>query len=779
MPIAEFPADPLNAALLYASLGIRVMPVRGRRPCINSWQNRATTDEARIRSWWQEFPNANVGVLCGAASGIVVVDVDPRNGGDDHLASVWKKLGIKEPSPLVVQTASGGRHFYFRHPGTLVRSRTGKNGIAPGIEIKADAADGSPGQMVVAPPSKAPSKVDNSEATYLWLANCDVSEFTKLLDANPFPVVTGEPQVRAKKAGGKKKGSHDDLPPAEIEPIISGCAWMRHCRDDARDLSEPEWYAMLSILGRCYEGEKAAHQFSAPHPGYDREITQQKYEQAIQASGPRTCEYIAEHFSSVCADCSFGKRTKMRSSPILLGTTFGEADGRFNWTDAGNADRFAAQHRQRICYCPETGKWLFFQKHRWTTDETGQIYAHIIRTIRAFAQESLDAAKFAMKQESKERINAIEVLSRHMLAVSQNRFDQHKDRLVTPAGVVNLRTGMVVEGDPADYLSKSTTVEFKPGARDETWERFLDEATGGDSELREYLQRCAGYSITGSVREEKFFIVYGRAGTGKSTFINAVASVAGEYATTADVETFIRKENPGIRNDLARLVNRRLVITHEIERGKHLAEALVKQITGGDPITARFLHREYFEFVPQLKLWMVTNDLPLVRAGDSGIWRRAVVIPFDQVPARVNENLKNELATQKAKEAILAWLVEGAMLWQRDGLAPPRRILEAVEMYRRSVDPIASWLSECCSITKGHRAPVTLVRRSYEEWCRENSEDPIGQYSFNTMLEERGCFRRTARVQGEVYKVWENLRLLDEAEVTVRAEQQKRLRNIQ
>lgn len=278
------------------------------------------------------------------------------------------------------------------------------------------------------------------------------------------------------------------------------------------------------------------------------------------------------------------------------------------------------------------------------------------------------------------------------------------------------------------------------------WESFLERITGGDAELRTFLQRAVGYSLTGDTREEKLFFAHGPAASGKSTFLESIKAVLGDYATTADFESFLKKKSDaGVRNDIARLAGTRMTIGIEVDEGKRLAEGLLKTLTG--------------EFLPQFKLWLAANDRPRVSASDSGMWRRIVQVPFTEaIPEgerdpRIKLQLKNDPQVQSA---ILAWALEGCRAWQKQGLAIPERVRHYTEEYRAENDRLADFFEERCVFEQRALVRRSELRKAYEEWARENGEWPVAPRTLATALKARGG-RDGAKAGGE--RAWRGVRL--------------------
>ena len=296
------------------------------------------------------------------------------------------------------------------------------------------------------------------------------------------------------------------------------------------------------------------------------------------------------------------------------------------------------------------------------------------------------------------------------------------------------------------------------------YEKFLSKITGNNPKLIEFLQRAAGYSATGDTREEKLFLPHGPTATGKSTFLEAIKATLGEYAQTADFETFLKRRNVGgIRNDIARLDGARLVISIEVDEGKPLAEGLIKTLTGGDTVSARFLYHESFEFVPQFKLWLAANHAPQVSDTDDAIWRRIRRVPFEHtIPEKERDpKIKATLRDPKvAGPAILAWIVQGCLKWQKEGLVVPGIVKQSTEQYRRSQNPLSEFFNQECEFGSDFLVRLSRLRAAYVKWAEENGEDsPLQPRNFNSRLRARECMDKPTKMNGKVERCWHGIRL--------------------
>jgi putative DNA primase/helicase len=447
-----------------------------------------------------------------------------------------------------------------------------------------------------------------------------------------------------------------------------------------------------------------------------------------------------------------------------------------NQTDLGNAKRLVKLFGKDIRYCHLWGQWLVWSGTRWQPDATGEIQRMAKKTALSIYDEVAKGktkddrermAAWGTKSESERAITAMIRLAQSELgiAITPAELDANHYQLNCLNGTVDLLTGKLRKHRRKDLITKLAPVRCERQASNVTWQRVLNDATGGNSELKELLQRAFGYSITSDTSEEVLFLIHGPAATSKSTIVEAIKATLGDYAQTADFETFIKRRNVGApRNDIACLAGSRLVISSEVDEGKQLAEGLVKMLTGGDTITARKLYQESFEFKPSFKLVLVTNHAPKVSADDDAMWRRIRVIPMVcQVPKesrdpKVKAHLTNPTL---AGPAILQWLIEGCLMWQKDGLKIPDVVQQATDEYRTSQDSFADFVSECCILQTGAWVSIKDLREEYETWSSERGEGwansgYIDAQAFSAKLLALGLVRKkgTAGVRG-----WSGIKL--------------------
>ncbi len=444
---------------------------------------------------------------------------------------------------------------------------------------------------------------------------------------------------------------------------------------------------------------------------------------------------------------------------------------RFTLTDDGNAERLAHHHGGQILFCFEKG-WMSWQGTHWELDRRGKVQQLAVDTVRAIPDE---AHEIVDVEQVKHILNWARGSLNHarikaMVASAQTKepfptviedFDRHPDELNLVNGTLDLRTGNLQEHRREDLITMVAPVSFDANAQCPTWRAFLDRVLLGDGELIRFAQKAVGYSLSGSTDEECLFILHGTGANGKSTFIETIAALLGDYALQTPTETLMARRPDAPTNDLARLRSARFVSAAETEENRGLAESKVKAMTGGDRVTARFLHREFFEFTPEFKVWVSCNHRPSVRGTDDAIWRRIRLIPFQaQIPpGEQDPTLKGPSGKLRAEHSgILTWAHKGYLMWKDEGLAAPQAVRDATQAYRSDMDVLGAFINECCIVGEAYNVRSGSLYETYKSWCEENGERPLTQKSLGMKLEERGFAK--AKVRGN----WERkgIGLLDE-----------------
>jgi len=649
----------------------------------------ATTDTSVIQAFFAQHSDANVGIRTGRDSGLLVLDIDPRHGGDDTLAELLHEHGKLPPTPEVL-TGGGGRHLYFQHPGLEIR----RHQLAPGVDVKSD------GGYVVAPPSA------HIVGEYVW-------------------EVSGHP---------------DDVPLAELPAWLLGM------------LTTPLAASSLPVAYNPVEGIE---------PGRRNTELMRLGGSLRRAGGTEAAIRAAllAHNDDVCdpplpqREVETIARSAARYEP--------EADAP-HLTDVGNAQRLVRAHGADLRFVKAWSQWLTWDGKRWARDETSEALRRAKDTVARMYHEAAaitddskrrELAQHATKSEYASRIKAMVTLaeSEPAIAVTVDRLDTDPWLLNVENGTVDLHTGTLRAHNRDDLITKLAPVTFDADATCPTWDAFLRRVLNADDELIRFVQRFCGYMLTASTAEQCFVVAHGIGANGKSTLFNTIATLMGDYARRTRTEALLLKKHDAASNDIARLHGARFVLGVEAEAGRMLAESLVKSLTGGDAVTARFLYQEAFDFTPTFKLVLAVNHRPQIKGTDNGIWRRVrlvpfgVVIPEEEQDKHLAERLHAELS------GILRWAIEGCLAWQKDGLGMSEAVKTATGEYRAESDALEGFLASRCDralveATAGARA----VYEAYVNWSAREGETAMSVKEFRRELLGHGFVPRK-RNDGNVW----------------------------
>ena len=442
------------------------------------------------------------------------------------------------------------------------------------------------------------------------------------------------------------------------------------------------------------------------------------------------------------------RSTDLFTEPLLHSTPENQPEVRWgaNLTDSGNAYFFASRHSATLRYCHTSGRWLVWDRRRWWPDENESVIRLAKQTLQDMYQATLripdlDLRKrviaHLLRSEAEKRLRSMISLAKSEPAIAVTAKDLDRDPMLLNCqnGTINLATGVLQAHRREDLITKLVPVEYLPEAKSPVFEAFLSRAMANNGDLIRYLQRAIGYALTASIVEEAIFFLFGPGANGKTTFLEAIRKILGDYAGQVPIETLMKKQSDaGIPNDIAMLNGWRFVTSSETEEGHKLASSKIKYLTSNAPIQARFLHREFFRFLPSHKIFMDTNHKPEVRGDDDGIWRRIKTIPFTVTVPRAERD--PELGEKLARElpGILAWAVRGCLDWHEQGLAEPKDVSLATSAYRGEMDTGAIFLLECCELGLGFQEPTRDLYRAYLGWCDETGEQPISTKAFGAML---------------------------------------------
>ncbi len=425
-----------------------------------------------------------------------------------------------------------------------------------------------------------------------------------------------------------------------------------------------------------------------------------------------------------------------------------ESIGGVRLTEFYNANRFVEAWKGKALYCKPWDTWLVYQDGKWERDNREKTLAlakEVILSYYGQAEKITDdndrkaLVRWALKCETKTALNNMVDLARHDLSVLPEELDKDLYLLNLKNGTYDLIADTLLAHNPEHLLTMMADVEYNPEAKCPKWLEFLNTIFNRNQDLIEFIQRAVGYSLSGDTGEDCFFILYGGGMNGKTTFLNTVQAILGDYGAQATADTFLFKEKgEGPRNDIARLNKKRVVIASEFPEGKKFNTALIKALTGRDKITARFLYRETFEFSPTFKIWIATNSKPIVTEDTIAFWRRVKLIPFEvQIPEGERIPHYEDILLEE-RSGILNWALEGFRKWKRERLGTTKEILEAVKEYKSDMDILEEFILERCEEGPKQAVAFKDLYKAYIEWASENQETVISKQQFGRRLEDRG-----------------------------------------
>lgn len=743
--MATQPTKPARAAsaqlvLKYGQTGWRVFPVYGvgrngkcqcgnpncksvgKHPRLKDWQELADTNELKILAWADAYPGGNWGLVTGATSGLVALDIDPKNGGLASYDQLQARFG-KLPPTLTQRTGSGGFHYLFNHPGGRVPNKANLAEL-PGVDIRGDG-----GFIVIAPSGHA------SGERYSWYVRTPPrdlpDDYIKLLQLAEVTQVTQA--AFAPVASAKDSGY-----------------WLNKALERASEGNRNEtgfWLACQLRDNGFVEAEAedllGVYAQRAPGAGYSEREALASVRSAYKAM-PRD-------------EARGGGRAEAKGVTLLVPPSGDVAEARreYHQTQGGNAARFADTFLGRVLWVPVWKSWLIYNGKYWQRDERDgvidlgrEMVAELYRIAGETAQD--DDWKFAAKSDKLQEIKGMLTLagSDPRLAARPGDFDSDPYLLNVNNGTIDLKTMTLRAHNPEDRITKFAPVDYTPEATAPTWRAFIQWASLGRDDLAKYLRRAVGYSLIGSVEAEALFMLYGTGANGKSTFVETLRAMLGTYACGIPAESLmITGREGGPNNDIARLKGARFVAASEGDESARLNAALVKKLTSNEEITARFLNAEFFEFAPTHTLFFSTNYAPQIRDMSNGMWRRIRLVPFEAQLAEENETpteakprrddgLRTKLLAELS--GILQWALVGCMEYQDIGIKDSPEVANATSEYRADSDVLAQFMEECCVINPQCRVAASELYRKYVAWCEEYGYHPINPTRFGGQLRDKG-----------------------------------------
>ena len=436
----------------------------------------------------------------------------------------------------------------------------------------------------------------------------------------------------------------------------------------------------------------------------------------------------------------------------------------YNFTDIGNSKRLIGWCDGSIAYISNVKKWLLWDGRNWSFKDYTQVmhkcecmimdlYAQAAKTQDKTQRKEL--AGWAIKCESYAKISPMVELAKTQpdIQIDIDDLDKNTMLLGCPANTIDLSTGDILQPNRFNYITKKTTINIDLNMSCDMWQAFLIEIMDGNEEMINFLQRAIGYSLTGDTSERCIFILWGSGANGKSTLMRIIGQIMGDYSIQASTEMLMTRKQETVPNDIARLKGTRCVTASETSTGQQFEEKLVKQLTGGDRVSARFMRSEWFDFLPTHKIWLATNHKPVIKGNDKAIWDRIRLIPF--TVAIPEDRQDKHLATRLMEEApgILAWMLKGCLAWQEHGLGMPQEVAQATKEYQAEQDSLGDWLEQCCDVGPQQSAAGSALYKSFIDWTLENGEKPMTNNQLGGLLRDRG-FERIHTRNG---KRWEGV----------------------
>ena len=416
---------------------------------------------------------------------------------------------------------------------------------------------------------------------------------------------------------------------------------------------------------------------------------------------------------------AFGlKDEDFETAPLSIGSTH---------EDTSNSERFVRRNKGHVYYSPRRKAWIRYDGQRWERDDGKEVIGRAKETAKSIYQEAatlndeeaIKRGRWAERSLNRARVEAMTELAKPAMVVDDELFDANDSTVNCGNGTLNQHNGEFHRHRKEDFLTKLAAVDYDPTAECPRWQAFLEQTFQSNQPLIEYVQRVAGYFLTGSITEQVWFMFYGPTASGKSTLVNVLRGMLGEYALALPENYFLITKHENTDFITANLAGIRLATCIETNEGKRLNVARLKTMTGEDAVSACFKFENYFEFKPKCKLVLVTNYPPRVPAGDDALWRRLKVVPFNvtvpedkRVPGLADKLLDEE------GPGILRWAFDGCRAWQDHGLMEPKAVREAINAYRTGEDIIADFATECLILDANARTPKSEIYLKYTDWCK-------------------------------------------------------------
>jgi P4 family phage/plasmid primase-like protien len=705
-------ANAVAAAAFYVERGYAIIPIpTGRKgPRESGWQLK-TYSEADI------VADGNIGLKTGRVSGdLADVDLDAKE------AVLIGSLLLPKTAMRHGRPSKRSSHHWFVAPGVRTKKyrdpEINDKKKATLLELRSDSSTVGHGLQTLVPPSINAESANPPE-------RLDWEELGEPFEISPDDLTRSTDRVAAASLILRywSEGSRHD----STLPIAGAMFHSSYAEEEVQRILEAIANAGGADIAKVRN---------------DVHSTAERFRSGLPITGIPS---LKEFFPSRVVDriCEWLRLTPKGgpSTPSV------EVDSEHALTDLWTARLLVQRHGKDIRYAHDRGKWFIWDGRRFALDETGKIDRLAKDTIEAVYQLGIAASgsrrkellAHAAKSETASRIRSVLELARTEPGVAINSTDFDRDLWLfnVENGTLDLHSGRLRAHRREDLISNLAPVVCDTAATSPRFDAFLRRIFANDTPVIAFLQRAIGYSLTGLTTEQVFFVLWGGGANGKTTLVKALARLFGDYGKHASVAAFMARQEERVRNDLARLAGARFVSAVESRSGGILDETVIKEITGTDQFTARFLFHEEFTFDPQMKIWLASNFRPKIRGRDEAIWRRVLLVPFNVTIPR-NER-DGHLADRLIEEmpGILNWAVDGCLRWQAEGLWPPDSVVAAVKEYRLTEDQIGRFLDDEADISDIYCVPFGKLRDAYADWCAREDEAPYTEQAFGRELAAR------------------------------------------
>ena len=696
----------LRFAKSYLDAGYSPIPIKPRSkiPCDSGWQNLRLIEDQLAESFW---PGTNVGVLLGEPScGLVDVDLDNANAlklAPCFLPPTDFKFGrqSKPMSHWIYRTQNPGNCKKLTAHETIVEVRaTGGQTVFPGSvhpsSEEISFCDADFGELPM--PGHCTREELDQAATNIAIASVLLDYWTPGLRHQLSFALTGvfvrhgwteENVLKLVKAVAET--ANDD----DVEDRVNSVQTTFENHHKGNPITG--WPTLNEVIGAD----------AAKHIGKFIGATGGPSDQTARPAANSNCQWTVSNFA----------------------------------TDHDAAVTFSDQCSGNLIFSPNSSQW--YQRKVQVFEPIADCIAQgVVGDFADMAYRQLGKDVKVIKSRSK--INATQELSRSRLAIDQGLIDSDRNLVGLSDGrILDLTTGEIMATDRHVVVTRKLGTTYDPAAQCPRWLEFLNTILAGNQPNIDFVQRAAGYSLSGEVTEQCFFIMTGSGANGKTTFINAIRITFGDYSATTPMQTLTVMLNSNSQtNDLAALEGKRFVSASDGEAGQRLAEAKIKNMTGGDTICCRGMYKDFKEYDPQFKLWIATNDLPNVTGSDEAIWRRIKVINF---PVTIPENQRDpNLSADLAAEApgIFNWALQGYRAWKSEGLKPPPEVKEATRTYRHENDLVGQFIAERCFEDPAAKSMSKALHMGYTQWCEDNRYAVLPIIPFAKEIKKKGYASR-------------------------------------